>query len=193
MAYRSAFISHYSVGPVLTDILHAHLGTSHICCLIHVWWTKALVGKTTHIHTVMKFLSSKSLLKDSDNIKTGLGKGRSCHNGLLELGYRTDPLLGPFITKRCMIPVGLWSRECERKGEAWRKERQTMTGDRSRQVIMCAPSQCPFLVILHLALRYGCLRPRPICWTSCLVTNRVKGNQDCATLTSTASNTSTHN
>lgn len=85
-----------------------------------------------------------------------------------------------------MLPVGLWSRAgAGEGGGSWRKERRTKTGDRTRQVIMCAPSHSPFQAILHpcSVSAQGPSGEQAACWWTGL------RNPDYTTLTSAGLNT----
>lgn len=112
-------------------------------------------------------------LPDRDNVDPGLGRGKSCHTSLVGLGYRKDPLLRPFITKHCMLPVGLWSRA---GAGGWGvglgyggkngTQRQVTEFDRSSSALPLSAPNHP-----SASLHQG---PRPIWWASCLLINRVK-------------------
>lgn len=124
-------------------------------------------------------------LPDRDNIKSGMGRGKNCHSSLVKLGYRKDPLPRPFITKWCIIPVGLWGRPWQGEGGGPRRtKKQTETGDRSWQVIMCVPSHCPFPVLLHPCSVLWLSAPKAHLPNKLPLTNRVKWDPDYTTLTS---------
>lgn len=71
-------------------------------------------------------------LPDRDNIKPRLGRERSCHSSLGQLGYREDPLLRPFITKHRSLPVGLWSGTPKKKRGGGLLHREKNEADKGR-------------------------------------------------------------
>lgn len=94
-------------------------------------------------------------LPDRDNIKPGLGRGKSCHTSLGGLGYRKDPLLRPFITKHCMLPVGLRSRAGGVRGlvHGEKKGTQRQVTELDRSSCVCPPtvlSQPSFSIALSV-------------------------------------------